>query len=91
MPCGLFVLPLPGNLLQPRACMGITRAVPGCAHSDRAGIQVVSTLCKDPGSGGENHTQLSSLGFVFPQAATMGIQVTNHMGLFGSNLKLSYW
>lgn len=31
------------------------------------------------------------LGFVFPQAATMGIKVTNQMSLLGSNLKLSYW
>lgn len=28
------------------------------------------------------------LAFVFPQAATMGIKVTNQMSLFGSNLTL---
>lgn len=93
LPYGLFVLPVPGNLLQPRASRAVSSAV---LLNQGVLIQVELESRQQPCVKAwfkklKSHTISGWLGFVFHQAATMEIKVTNQKSMFGSNLKFSYW
>lgn len=99
LPCGLFVLPLPGNL-QPWAGTGVSQ---GCAQqqagecSFRWNWDPGSALHKDLGLGERIATNAFVLFlsfFYFPQMLLRELRweaQSSSMGLFGSNIEWNCW